>query len=574
MLPLILCLCFSAVAPACSFAAETAKPVPDAATEAQPPNKDCLDFNGTDRKQLRAISKNVDEELRRFEDLSKLPVAPYEFSKYFFFSEPGDEFKINVQPKLNATLKPWTEDEKSAVEAALTKILAPNPGLLKHLSTNGLVALNRRDKSDEERRGAASTGPTYINVYDGSFKKGSTYTLEHIFRHELMHVADSGHQISHSKSWTHYAGPLITPVRNSIRSNLFDCSKHPAGWELIGHYGTTNLSESLPEFFINDAYKSSENPAVKAAARAIFDPTPRELAFAMYYKSAIVNLYAGRVDYGLEQLERASKLEPDAPLVLYYLAYYKNQKNQLECASRYVKDAEAIYVERGIARDELQRVYLTRLKLAIEHKLTSGCSPALLNELLSIHPTDKQALDYRAESLERRKQFGLAALDRYNMKMKSGILTFRVLDFENEQSLESYNALLKRRKAFVRSEPEFRPRQENLGVALQRRALFVENFGDVQTDAKQRDFLYEVALKDYRTSAGYECSLVNALVGAGRVCLKLRKTDEAKVLVDDLHLLKKELPAIILNLLVLDAENKTSQSAKLYKFFLTELANQ
>lgn len=490
----------------------------------------------------------------------------FSFSRYFIFWNPKEALTRKSKKHVGASKEEcWSEDEKQLVQRCIGLILRKHPGILRSISSNGVVRFVRMKRDDKIASTIAKSNFEEIIFFDPFFLASQTDPgqAEASILHEFVHIADTGRRVSHTSSWIQYVQPRIAATREVIRGGLLGCMKLPVRWEEIGLYGSTNLQESLAEVFCKSDWTiRPQHAAVSEAARAIFEPSEEEIRFRKLYCAALRHV-------GTNQLEEATKSMRDAKQLgmSIYTDYVLAQLALLMKDDAHSKllldDFEESLRKLGVSTDEDSYLRLWEMKAGIDPLWLDN-----LNKVLTLEPDNERALGTRIICHLQRNNAEQAAEDFYNLRSRVGLLRGTVCLQGCDAVVDGYNKLVKGSHKFSM------PEKISTGTRLQKRALFMERRADAMIDSDSRNLEYATALKDYRASLKYyDAPLVEGLYGCGRVSLKLKNKEDVEAIVHDLEVLHKPLVADILRIGLLQGDGKLDDSERHFRKFVTKLLN-
>lgn len=278
----------------------------------------------------RNIGIVADSEPIDFETLFAEPDPVPVVDEIVTFIQPGS----SLDAEISLNLIPWTPDEVERVKGLLRRIFSSAPGLMKLVvGPSGKLEIGRSKEIIAGRKmhkvAAITRNECGVMILSNLAFKGSSSApdaihneLYEILVHELVHAADCGYRLSHSREWVNFAGPRLLSLQKELeqipaheeykrREKIIDKYRWPSV------YGSENLTEALAEFFVSYYFQTRRSSLEfeKRFAPWFLSPTEQERCFLLHYKRGAAFFFRGSLIAAVKEFTCAREYNPDSAVV-------------------------------------------------------------------------------------------------------------------------------------------------------------------------------------------------------------------------------------------------------------------
>ncbi len=312
----------------------------------------------------------LDEHQRQLADRMKT-----DFNEYFFFMDAKDSARPELsQPEWE--LKPWTYREKRNIRSIVDWLMHRAPGLVLRASSGGRIALCRLSsfpKSSTMTKSWIFGGSPSAMSSDSSIAFSDVFFFPHGqfagVVHELVHTADAGEQLSHSKAWVQFAEPTISKIwkeymsKSSFEAYEFGRKICKEGrWPSL--YGCVDLDEALAEYmtaYITGSDFSVSQTFVERFGAGFIRPSADDFRWLSLYRQGRAHSRAKNYDQALADFGQVNKMDPHAVLPCLYLMSCLEEKNRFDEAA-VVADEGLANLDSAVPMADWSKLRLTMLR--------------------------------------------------------------------------------------------------------------------------------------------------------------------------------------------------------------------
>jgi tetratricopeptide (TPR) repeat protein len=265
-------------------------------------------------------------------------------------------------------------------------------------------------------RGALA-GHGRMFFHDGFFDRRYRKQRLTTVAHELVHAADIGKLVAHSKAWVEFAKPRMRKTRSILSVLKFEERKYLARrlrkdsfWPSI--YRPDSFVEGLAEYYSAGLTSNFQTDLeFNQTAASLNSPSSAVLRWRALVQEGLTCLAKKRYQHALRPFLAAQK-ELSSPELEYCLAQVYADKNELDEALNHLEACKEQFDRLSIDCKERENYAATMLASKLYLQLgRPSKAKMLLDEILSIRPTDRVALLRRSECNELLGHKSLALAD-------------------------------------------------------------------------------------------------------------------------------------------------------------------